>query len=69
MVETTRAITATAQTTTRKARRDAERQRQRGTSTPAGSPRTTAPVIPDCPDDTAAGDDVAAQPFTVIEQW
>jgi putative transposase len=69
MVQTMRAITDTAQATTRKARRDGERARQRTTSTPAGSPHT-APVIPHCPDDPPAGAGaVAAKPFEVIEQW
>jgi putative transposase len=72
MVQTMRTITDTAQTTTRKARRDAERRRERTTSTPAGSPRVT-PVTPGCPADTDTagdnGDARPAQPFEVIEQW
>jgi putative transposase len=72
MVETMRTITDTAQATTRKARRDAERRRERTTSTPAGSPRVTS-VPPGCLGDADtvadASDAPAAQPFEVIEQW
>jgi putative transposase len=72
MVQTMRTITDTAQTTTRKARRDAERRRERTTSTPSGAPRVT-PVPPGCPADTDMvgdnGDARPAQPFEVIEQW
>ena len=69
-VETMRTITGTAQATTRKARRDAERRRERTTSTPAGSARVT-PVPPGIPADAGIGtsDAPAAQPFEVIEQW
>lgn len=70
MVETMRRITDTAQASTRKARRDAERRRERTTREPPGTVRLVPPAPPDCPPHstaTAGGD--PARPFEVIEQW
>jgi putative transposase len=72
MVETMRAITDTAQTTTRKARRDAERRRERTTRPPAGTARLIPPAPAECPPDSTTGTGDAAgpaRPFEVIEQW
>lgn len=72
MVQTMRTITDTARATTRKARRDAERRRERTTREPAGSPRLVPPAPAECPLDSAAvagASASSARPFEVIEQW
>jgi putative transposase len=72
MVDTMRTITDTAQATTRKARRDAERRRERTTRPPAGTARLAPRVPAECPPDStdsAIEGDGPARPFEVIEQW
>jgi putative transposase len=73
MVATMRTITDTAQATTRKARRDAERRHERTTRPPAGTPRLVPPAPAECPPDstaTAEADGAGpVRPFEVIEQW
>lgn len=70
MVETMRMITDTAQASTRKARRDAERRRERTTREPPGTVRLVPPAPPDCPPhSTATAGGGPARPFEVIEQW
>ena len=70
MVETMRRITDTAQASTRKARRDAERRRERTTREPPGTVRLVPPAPPDCPPhSTATAGGGPARPFEVIEQW
>lgn len=70
MVEQMRTITDTARSTTRKARRDAERRNRAGAAAPRDKPGVAVP-----PDDTladgagSATDATAVAPFEVIEQW
>jgi putative transposase len=71
MVDTMRTITDTAQATTRKARRNAERRRERTTRPPAGTARLAPRVPAECPPDStdsAIEGDGPARPFEVIEQ-
>ena len=72
MVEQMRTITDTARSTTRKARRDAERRRKAGAADSWDKPAAAGP-----PDDTladgasraSASDTASVAPFEVIEQW
>ena len=72
MVEQMRTITDTAASTTRKARRDAERRSKAGAASPRDKSALAAP-----PDDTvadgasgaSASETASVAPFEVIEQW
>ncbi|GAA4718090.1 Mu transposase C-terminal domain-containing protein [Promicromonospora umidemergens] len=72
MVEQMRTVTDTARSTTRKARRNAERRNQAGPASPRAKP-TVAPPPGDTPapvDDTAgASGSGSVVPFEEIEQW
>ena len=71
MVEQMRTITDTAESTTRKARRDTERRNNAGTAASRAKPAAAPPDdIPAAVDENGhASDAESVAPFEVIEQW
>lgn len=72
MVEQMRTISDTARSTTRKARRDAERRNKAGAAAPRAKPAAAVPpddIPADGASSASAADARSVAPFEVIEQW